>query len=167
MEERDALDAVLADLGDVLEELVSGYRLHARYVEETQRARWLSARGQALAAKLDDIEYRLLKETYTKVRACVLLPTRWKPAGADEPGALGWVFSQETIPALRQIHKALRQELATATAAHDKAATRLASYESVEDTLVGIAAEYAATQEELKQRMWTISQLERDINAQR
>ncbi len=94
-------------------------------------SRWLMAKAEAMSAKLAVLKQQLLKDTYTPV----------------------------TVPALAAIRDHLNRALEAATRAHDSAKERVAQFEAAGLGFHDLVKEYAALQEQIKEKEWALRQI--------
>ncbi|KAH1063219.1 hypothetical protein J1N35_028206 [Gossypium stocksii] len=105
---------VLEQILGVLIKLVKDLKLQHQHQYDDLQKTWLCKRCETMSAKLRVLEHVLLLETYT----------------------------QESIPALHKIRKYLVEATEEASAAYNKAVTRLREYQGVDPHFDTIARQY-------------------------
>lgn len=128
---------VLEQILAVLLRLVKEFKLQHQHDYDGMRKQWLCKRCQTMNTKLRVLEHLLLRDTYT----------------------------QESIPALHKIRQHLVEANEEATAAYNKAVTRLREYQGVDQDFDEIARRYHDLVTKLEGIQWTIRQVEMDLNS--
>ncbi|KAL4335688.1 hypothetical protein GQ457_07G013440 [Hibiscus cannabinus] len=126
---------VLEQILGVLIKLVKDLKLQHQHKYDELQKTWLCKRCETMNAKLRVLEHVLLLETYT----------------------------QESIPALHKIRKYLVEATEEASAAYNKAVTRLREYQGVDPYFDTIARQYHDVVKKLENMQWTIHQVEMDL----
>ncbi|XP_039009335.1 AUGMIN subunit 4-like isoform X2 [Hibiscus syriacus] len=126
---------VLEQILGVLIKLVKDLKLQHQHKYDELQKTWLCKRCETMNAKLRVLEHVLLLETYT----------------------------QESIPALHKIRKYLVEATEEASAAYNKAVTRLREYQGVDPHFDTIARQYHDVVKKLENMQWTIHQVEMDL----
>ncbi|KAK6229728.1 HAUS augmin-like complex subunit 4 - like 1 [Theobroma cacao] len=126
---------VLEQILGVLIKLVKDLKLQHQHKYDELQKTWLCKRCETMNAKLRVLEHVLLLETYT----------------------------QESIPALHKIRKYLLEATEEASAAYNKAVTRLREYQGVDPHFDTIARQYHEIVKKLENMQWTIHQVEMDL----
>ncbi|KAE8713687.1 HAUS augmin-like complex subunit 4 isoform 2 [Hibiscus syriacus] len=126
---------VLEQILGVLIKLVKDLKLQHQHKYDELQKTWLCKRCETMNAKLRVLEHVLLLETYT----------------------------QESIPALHKIRKYLVEATEEASAAYNKAVTRLCEYQGVDPHFDTIARLYHDVVKKLENMQWTIHQVEMDL----
>lgn len=126
---------VLEQILGVLIKLVKDLKLQHQHKYDDLQKTWLIKRCETMNAKLRVLEHVLLLETYT----------------------------QESIPALHKIRKYLLEATEEASAAYNKAVTRLREYQGVDPHFDTIARQYHDVVKKLENMQWTIHQVEMDL----
>lgn len=127
---------VLEQILGVLLKLVKDFKLQHQHQYDGLRKAWLCKRCETMNAKLRVLEHLLLRDTYT----------------------------QESIPALHKIRTYLLEASEEASAAYNKAVTRLREYQGVDPHFDNIARRYHDLVKKLEGIQWTIRQVEMDLN---
>jgi len=127
---------VLEQILAVLLRLVKEFKLQHQHEYDGMRKEWLCKRCQTMNTKLRVLEHLLLRDTYT----------------------------QESIPALHKIRQHLVEANEEATAAYNRAVTRLREYQGVDQDFDEIARRYHDLVTKLEGIQWTIRQVEMDLN---
>ncbi|MCO5575604.1 hypothetical protein L7F22_029406 [Adiantum nelumboides] len=127
---------VLEQILGVLLRIVKDFKLQHQHQYDGLRKSWLCKRCQTMNAKLRVLEHLLLRDTYT----------------------------QESIPALHMIREHLLGAKEEATAAYNRAVTRLREYQGVDPHFDAIARRYHDLVQKLEGIKWTIRQVEMDLN---
>ncbi|KAI5079671.1 hypothetical protein GOP47_0005150 [Adiantum capillus-veneris] len=127
---------VLEQILGVLLRIVKDFKLQHQHQYDGLRKSWLCKRCQTMNAKLRVLEHLLLRDTYT----------------------------QESIPALHMIREHLLEAKEEATAAYNRAVTRLREYQGVDPHFDAIARRYHDLVQKLEGIKWTIRQVEMDLN---
>lgn len=127
---------VLEQILGVLLKLVKDFKLQHQHQYDGLRKAWLCKRCETMNAKLRVLEHLLLRDTYT----------------------------QESIPALHKIRTYLLEANEEASAAYNKAVTRLREYQGVDPHFDNIARRYHDLVKKLEGIQWTIRQVEMDLN---
>uniref|UniRef100_A0A0D6QQZ6 AUGMIN subunit 4 n=1 Tax=Araucaria cunninghamii TaxID=56994 RepID=A0A0D6QQZ6_ARACU len=127
---------VLEQILGVLLKLVKDFKLQHQHQYDGLRKAWLCKRCETMNAKLRVLEHLLLRDTYT----------------------------QESIPALHKIRNYLLEANEEASAAYNKAVTRLREYQGVDPHFDNIARRYHDLVKKLEGIQWTIRQVEMDLN---
>lgn len=127
---------VLEQILGVLLKIVKDFKLQHQHQYDGLRKSWLCKRCQTMNAKLRVLEHLLLRDTYT----------------------------QESIPALHKIRGHLVEAKEDATAAYNRAVTRLREYQGVDPHFDAIARRYHDLVQKLEGIQWTIRQVEMDLN---
>ncbi|XP_021766191.1 AUGMIN subunit 4-like [Chenopodium quinoa] len=126
---------VLEQILGVLIKLVKDLKLLNQHKYDELQKTWQIKRHEAMGAKLRVLEHILLVATYT----------------------------QETIPALHKIRNYLVEATEEASAAYNKAVTRLREYQGVDPHFDTIARQYHDIVKKLENMQWTIHQVEMDL----
>ncbi|KAG6544604.1 hypothetical protein Mapa_014026 [Marchantia paleacea] len=127
---------VLEQILGVLLRLVKDFKLTHQFQYDGMRKAWLCKRCQTMNTKLRVLEHLLLRDTYT----------------------------QDSIPALHKIRSYLVEANEEATAAYNRAVTRLREYQGVDQYFDDIARRYHDLITKLEGIQWTIRQVEMDLN---
>ncbi|KAH7301657.1 hypothetical protein KP509_23G036700 [Ceratopteris richardii] len=127
---------VLEQILGVLLRMVKDFKLQHQHQYDGLRKSWLCKRCQTMNAKLRVLEHLLLRDTYT----------------------------QDSIPALHIIREHLLGASEEATAAYNRAVTRLREYQGVDPHFDAIARRYHDLAQKLEGIKWTIRQVEMDLN---
>ncbi|GLJ10843.1 hypothetical protein SUGI_0136400 [Cryptomeria japonica] len=127
---------VLEQILGVLIKLVKDFKLQHQHQYDELRKAWLCKRCETMNAKLRVLEHLLLRDTYT----------------------------QEAVPALHKIRNYLLEATEEASAAYNKAVTRLREYQGVDPHFDDIARRYHDLVKKLEGIQWTIRQVEMDLN---
>ncbi|RID62598.1 hypothetical protein BRARA_E01661 [Brassica rapa] len=128
---------VLEQILGVLIKLVKDLKLEHQHKYDEMQKTWLCKRCETMNAKLRVLEHILLLETYTP----------------------------ESIPALHSIRNYLVEATEEASAAYNKAVTRLREYQGVDPHFDTIARQYHDIIKKLENMQWTIHQVEMDLKA--
>ncbi|KAG2328446.1 hypothetical protein Bca52824_011174 [Brassica carinata] len=128
---------VLEQILGVLIKLVKDLKLEHQHKYDEMQKTWLCKRCETMNAKLRVLEHILLLETYTP----------------------------ESIPALHSIRNYLVEATEEASAAYNKAVTRLREYQGVDPHFDTIARQYHDIVKKLENMQWTIHQVEMDLKA--
>ncbi|XP_018486201.1 AUGMIN subunit 4 isoform X2 [Raphanus sativus] len=128
---------VLEQILGVLIKLVKDLKLEHQHKYDEMQKTWLCKRCETMNAKLRVLEHILLLETYTP----------------------------ESIPALHSIRNYLVEATEEASAAYNKAVTRLREYQGVDPHFDTIARQYHDIVKKLENMQWTIHQFEMDLKA--
>ncbi|KAF8097323.1 hypothetical protein N665_0291s0031 [Sinapis alba] len=128
---------VLEQILGVLIKLVKDLKLEHQHKYDEMQKTWLCKRCETMNAKLRVLEHILLLETYTP----------------------------ESIPALHSIRSYLVEATEEASAAYNKAVTRLREYQGVDPHFDTIARQYHDIVKKLENMQWTIHQVEMDLKA--
>ncbi|CAH8335378.1 unnamed protein product [Eruca vesicaria subsp. sativa] len=128
---------VLEQILGVLIKLVKDLKLEHQHKYDEMQKTWLCKRCETMSAKLRVLEHILLLETYTP----------------------------ESIPALHSIRNYLVEATEEASAAYNKAVTRLREYQGVDPHFDTIARQYHDIVKKLENMQWTIHQVEMDLKA--
>lgn len=128
---------VLEQILAVLLRLVKEFKLQHQHDYDGMRKQWLVKRCQTMNTKLRVLEHLLLRDTYT----------------------------QESIPALHKIRQHLVEANGEATAAYNRAVTRLREYQGVDQDFDEIARRYHDLITKLEGIQWTIRQVEMDLSS--
>uniref|UniRef100_A0A1J3JA85 HAUS augmin-like complex subunit 4 n=1 Tax=Noccaea caerulescens TaxID=107243 RepID=A0A1J3JA85_NOCCA len=128
---------VLEQILGVLIKLVKDLKLEHQHKYDEMQKTWLCKRCETMNAKLRVLEHVLLLETYTR----------------------------ESIPALHSIRNYLVEATEEASAAYNKAVTRLREYQGVDPHFDTIARQYHDIVKKLENMQWTIHQVEMDLKA--
>ncbi|GLT83551.1 hypothetical protein SLE2022_018340 [Rubroshorea leprosula] len=126
---------VLEQILGVLIKLVKDLKLQHQHKYDELQKTWLCKRCETMSAKLRVLEHVLLLETYTR----------------------------ESIPALHKIRNYLVEATEEASAAYNKAVTRLREYQGVDPHFDTIARQYHDIVKKLENMQWTIHQVEMDL----
>ncbi|XP_010545512.1 PREDICTED: AUGMIN subunit 4 [Tarenaya hassleriana] len=126
---------VLEQILGVLIKLVKDLKLQRQHEYDELQKTWLCKRCETMSAKLRVLEHVLLLETYTR----------------------------ESIPALHKIRSYLVEATEEASAAYNKAVTRLREYQGVDPHFDTIARQYHDIVQKLENMQWTIHQVEMDL----
>ncbi|XP_048636978.1 AUGMIN subunit 4-like isoform X2 [Brassica napus] len=128
---------VLEQILGVLIKLVKDLKLEHQHKYDEMQKTWLCKRCETMNTKLRVLEHILLLETYTP----------------------------ESIPALHSIRNYLVEATEEASAAYNKAVTRLREYQGVDPHFDTIARQYHDIVKKLENMQWTIHQVEMDLKA--
>ncbi|KAG2250583.1 hypothetical protein Bca52824_080719 [Brassica carinata] len=128
---------VLEQILGVLIKLVKDLKLEHQHKYDELQKTWLCKRCETMNAKLRVLEHILLLETYTP----------------------------ESIPALHSIRNYLVEATEEASAAYNKAVTRLREYQGVDPHFDTIARQYHDIVKKLENMQWTIHEIEMDLKA--
>uniref|UniRef100_A0A7I4B7A9 Uncharacterized protein n=1 Tax=Physcomitrium patens TaxID=3218 RepID=A0A7I4B7A9_PHYPA len=131
-----AVEDIEAEEAALLEDLYAADRKFSEYYNDGMRKQWLCKRCQTMNAKLRVLEHLLLRDTYT----------------------------QESIPALHKIRQHLVEANEEATAAYNRAVTRLREYQGVDQDFDEIARRYHDLVTKLVGIQWTIREVEKDLS---
>ncbi|GKV42683.1 hypothetical protein SLEP1_g50063 [Rubroshorea leprosula] len=126
---------VLEQILGVLIKLVKDLKLQHQHKYDELQKTWLCKRCETMSAKLRVLEHVLLLGTYT----------------------------HESIPALHKIRNYLVEATEEASAAYNKAITRLREYQGVDPHFDTIARQYHDIVKKLENMQWTIHQVEMDL----
>ncbi|GLT75653.1 hypothetical protein SLA2020_473580 [Shorea laevis] len=126
---------VLEQILGVLIKLVKDLKLQHQHKYDELQKTWLCKRCETMSAKLRVLEHVLLLGTYT----------------------------HESIPALHKIRNYLVEATEEASAAYNKAVTRLREYQGVDPHFDTIARQYHDIVKKLENMQWTIHQVEMDL----
>ncbi|GKV38817.1 hypothetical protein SLEP1_g46686 [Rubroshorea leprosula] len=126
---------VLEQILGVLIKLVKDLKLQHQHKYDELQKTWLCKRCETMSAKLRVLEHVLLLETYTR----------------------------ESIPALHKLRNYLVEATEEASAAYNKAVTRLREYQGVDPHFDTIARQYHDIVKKLENMQWTIHQVEMDL----
>ncbi|CAM6088408.1 unnamed protein product [Calypogeia fissa] len=127
---------VLEQILAVLLRLVKDFKITRQVQYDGLRKSWLCKRCQTMNTKLRVLEHLLLRDTYT----------------------------QDSIPALYKIRDHLVEANEEATAAYNRAVTRLREYQGVDKYFDDIAHRYHELATKLEGIQWTIRQVEMDLS---
>jgi HAUS augmin-like complex subunit 4 len=128
---------VLEQILGILLRLIKEFKLQHQHEYDGMRKEWLCKRCQTMSTKLRVLEHLLLRDTYT----------------------------QESLPALQKIRGYVMEANEEATAAYNRAVTRLREYQGVDQYFDDIARRYHDLVMKLEGIQWTIQQVEMDLES--